>query len=118
MRMYTLVILRKGPRWAPRSPEVKALLEGHMANIRRLGAAGKLLIAGPTDGGEGAPDDTPVGIFIFDTASIQEATELAATDPTVAAGHFAAQVLEWYGPQGLTYDGQAEELAKLRAGEK
>jgi uncharacterized protein YciI len=116
MRMYYMAILRHGPRWtATDSPERKHLLEGHMANIRRLGAEGKLLIAGPFDVPAGAPADTPVGIFIFDVASQADAEALVQTDPTIAAGHFAAQVLPWYGPSGLSYDGKDDELAKARA---
>ena len=115
MRVYQMAILRRGPSWnAERTPEVKQLLAGHMANIRRLAADGKLLIAGPFDVEETAPPDTPVGIFIFDVATREEAAALVATDPTIAAGHFAAEVLPWYGPSGLTYDGRDAELAKLR----
>jgi uncharacterized protein YciI len=116
MRMYYMAILRRGPRWtATDSPERKHLLEGHMRNIRRLGAEGKLVIAGPFDVPAGAPADTPVGIFIFDVAAQADAEALVQTDPTIAAGHFAAQVLPWYGPSGLSYDGRDEELTRARA---
>jgi uncharacterized protein YciI len=116
MRIYQLVLLRRGPRWsADRTETVTRLLAGHMANMRRLGAAGKLLIAGPTEIDDQAPAGTPVGIFIFDAQTTAEAVELVNTDPSVAAGHFAAEVLPWYGPTGLTYDGRDAELAKIRA---
>ncbi len=116
MRLYQMAILRRGPSWsAERTPEVKRLLEGHMANLRRLSAEGKLLIAGPFDLDASAPPETPVGIFLFDVATTDEAITLVSADPTIAAGHFAAQVLPWYGPSGLTYDGREAERAKARA---
>ena len=47
MRTYYMALLYRGPSWtADDTPEVKAIGEGHMAHIREMGAAGKLLIAG------------------------------------------------------------------------
>src|SRR4051794_6736894 len=64
MRMYQMAILRRGPRWSGAdTPERKALLKGHMDNIKRLGAEGKPVIAGPFDIEDTAPPETPVGIF-------------------------------------------------------
>jgi uncharacterized protein YciI len=116
MKGYQMAILRKGPKWSgANTPEIAKLLQGHMANIKRLSGSGKLLIAGPFDIPEDAPPETPVGIFIFDVESTAEAQALVATDPTIKAGHFAAELLPWYGPAGLTYDGREEEMAKNRA---
>ena len=119
MRSYYLALLRRGPSWsAERTPRVEELGRGHMANIGRMAALGKLLVAGPFEVDAGAPHDAIVGIFIFDVATKAEAEALVATDPTIQAGHFAAEILQWYGPAGLTYDGHDEELAKLRAEKK
>ena len=116
MRTYQMALLRRGPSWtAERTPAVQELGKGHMANIQRLAADGKLLIAGPFELDASAPRDSVVGIFIFDVASKEEAVALVQSDPAIAAGHFAAEVLPWFGPSGLTYDGREAELAKLRA---
>lgn len=123
MRSYYMAVLRRGPAWiAADTPERKQLLAGHMKTIRRLAADGRLLIAGPFDlpapsdaAPEAAPRDTLVGVFLFDVPTQAEAEALVRTDPTIAAGHFAAQVLPWYGPRGLTYDGRDEERAKWGA---
>jgi len=118
MKMYQMAFLRRGPKWtAEDTPERKKLLAGHMANIRRLGAAGALLIAGPTDVPADAGPQAVIGIFIFDVPTQQEAEALVRSDPTIAAGHFSAEVVPWYGPSGLTFDGREEELAKARAGD-
>jgi uncharacterized protein YciI len=117
MRTYQLALLRRGPAWSPeRTPAVEALGRGHMANIRRLGMEGSLLIAGPFEVPEGAPADALVGLFIFDVTDRAEAEALVATDPTIQAGHFKAELIEWFGPAGLTYDGREAELSRLRAG--
>lgn len=52
-------------------------MEGHMANIDRLAKEGKLVAAGPFDGGG--------GIFIFGAASVAQVKEWVATDPAVKA---------------------------------
>jgi uncharacterized protein YciI len=57
--------------------EVKVIMDGHMANINRLAKEGKLLAAGPFDGGG--------GIFVFKSRSIDEVNEWLATDPGIKA---------------------------------
>jgi uncharacterized protein YciI len=107
MRTYFMGFLRRGPKWSKeRTPEAQAAGEGHMANIKRLGACGKLLIAGPFKHPADAPDQGPLaGIFLFDVATQEEAEALMRTDPAIIAGRFTMEVLPWYGPAGLTYDG-------------
>lgn len=109
MRTYYMGFLRRGPTWSSvKTPESKALGEGHMANINRLGACGKLLIAGPFQQPKEAPEHGPLaGIFLFDVETREEAEALMRTDPAIAAGRFTMEVLPWYGPAGLTYDGHA-----------
>jgi uncharacterized protein YciI len=106
MRTYYMAFLRRGPAWSSeKTPESTAAFEGHMANINRLAACGKLLIAGPFDVQPGAPADAIAGIFIFDVPTLEEAVALTQTDPAVKAGRFVVEVVPWYGPAGLTYDG-------------
>jgi uncharacterized protein len=106
MRTYYMAFLRRGPAWtAEKTPESVALGEGHMANIERLAACGKLLIAGPFEVEPNAPADALAGIFILDVPTLEEAMALTQTDPAVKAGRFAIEVKPWYGPAGLTYDG-------------
>lgn len=57
--------------------ELDKLMEGHMANIDRLAKEGKLIVAGPFEGGG--------GIFILKTNSADEAKAWLATDPGVKA---------------------------------
>jgi uncharacterized protein YciI len=104
-------VLRRGPAWsAEQTPESKKLFEGHMANIKAMAAAKKLLIAGPFDDDEKRPDAI-AGIFIFDTTNEAEVKELLSHDPAIAAGRLVPELHVWYGPAGLTYDGAGEAIA-------
>lgn len=109
MRTYVFVTLRRGPAWsAEQTPESKRLFEGHMANIKAMAAAKKLLIAGPFD----TPKEDVhgvAGIFIFDATTAAEVEPLLAHDPAIAAGRLVPEIASWYGPVGLTYDGAGHE---------
>lgn len=75
-----------------KSEEIQA---GHMANIRRLHAEGKLLMAGPF------MDDTPLrGIFVFKGNSVDEVKAWIATDPAVVAGRLVGDVHPWTPAKG------------------
>ena len=65
--------------------QVDKLMEGHMANINRLAKEGKLVAAGPFDGGG--------GIFIFNSSSIEEVKRWLATDPGVQAERWKIEML-------------------------
>ncbi len=106
MRTYYMAFLRRGPAWsAEKTPENVAAGKGHMDNIKRLAACGKLVLAGPFDVGPNPPADALAGIFIFDVQTREEAVALTQTDPAVQSGRFTIEVMPWYGPVGLTYDG-------------
>jgi len=68
--------------------QVKKIMEGHMANIERLAKEGKLISAGPFDGGG--------GIFIFKSNSVEQVNEWLKTDPGVAANRWRVEVLPYY----------------------
>ena len=64
--------------------KVMELQEGHMNNINRLAKEGKLLIAGPVQGGG--------GIFVLIAPSLNEANEYLQTDPAIKADRFRLEV--------------------------
>jgi uncharacterized protein YciI len=68
--------------------ETDKIMDGHMANIKRLAAEGKLLAAGPFDGGG--------GLFIFKSNSTAEVSEWIQTDPGVKAQRWRVEVLPFY----------------------
>ena len=83
---YTFVFLNNKPdkKELPKE-EVDKIMQGHMDNINRLAKEGKLLVAGPFEGGG--------GIFIFNTTSVDEAKEWLSTDPGVQANRWNVEVL-------------------------
>jgi len=68
--------------------EVKKIMDGHMANIERLAKEGKLISAGPFDGGG--------GIFIFKSKSTAEVKTWLQTDPGVQANRWRVEILPYY----------------------
>lgn len=110
MKQYTFVLLKRGPAWTPeKTPETATIFEGHMANIKEMARARKLVLAGPLDA-EDTDRTAYAGIFIFDATSPDEVTALLAKDPAVAIGRLVPELRTWYGPAGLTYDGVEESL--------
>lgn len=67
--------------------EVKKIMDGHMTNINRLAKEGKLLAAGPFEGGG--------GIFIFKTTSVDTAAKWLSTDPGVQAKRWNIEILPY-----------------------
>lgn len=91
IRQYWFVMLLKGQNRTQDSVTAAKIQDGHMANIRRLYADGKLKVAGPF-GDEGVWR----GIFIFDCETKEEVEQLLNTDPAIAAGRLAYELHPWY----------------------
>lgn len=95
MTIYYIFLLKKGPMWSPEeTPEITALQEAHLGNMRRLGNIGKLVINGPlldsfATGGEMRR------IGVLKTESLAEAEELISTDPMVKAGRLIYELHTW-----------------------
>jgi uncharacterized protein YciI len=96
MDHYVMAFLKRGPKWTPEvTPETTKIQEGHMANIRRMAASGKLILAGPFE------DDTELrGVFLF-RCSMEEARKEAAQDPAVKAGRLVLEFHPWFAPKGI-----------------
>ena len=96
MRKYVLVILKTGPKRMPDGPARNEMFKGHFANIMRLSEAGKLAVAGPSDGVDGWR-----GIYLFATDDIEEARKLTATDPVIVEGEMVAEYHKLYSSAAL-----------------
>jgi uncharacterized protein YciI len=97
MASYVVGLLRRGPAWtAERTPATDSLQAGHMANIERMAASGKLVGAGPM-----RDRHELRGVFIFRTDSLAEARVLAEPDPAIRAGRLTLDLHPWYGPAGI-----------------
>lgn len=96
---YTFVFLKSGPVTELSADERRAVFAGHFANMERLAAEGHLLLAGPL--GQPRVDPAHRGVFVFDTADLDEARRLAETDPGAEAGVFVFEFHHWRGPVAL-----------------
>jgi uncharacterized protein YciI len=81
--VFVIAALMAGhPQPSPSAEDIEAASNGHFDNMKRLSQAGHLLLAGPS----GSAESEFRGLFLFDTASVDEARDLMASDPAVAAG--------------------------------
>lgn len=92
-----LGLLRSNPAAAKiDDATLEKLQADHLANIARLGREGKLPLAGPLlDGGDLR------GIFVFQAASLEEAQQLADSDPMVKSQHLLVDLLPWMVAEGV-----------------
>jgi uncharacterized protein YciI len=92
-----LAFLVRGEKWtAEKTPQTEEIQKAHLANIVRLADLKKLVVAGPF-----GDNGTLRGIFVFRVDSIEEARQLAATDPAVQAGRLALQIHPWVVSEGI-----------------
>ena len=96
MRTYVMALLKAGPNRERPREEAQRLQAAHRANINRLAAEGKLVLAGPF-----ADDGVLRGIYIFDVPTVAEAEALTRTDPAIQAGQLVMELHPWYGSAAL-----------------
>ena len=98
MTTYYVGFLYRGPNWTPEeTAETRRLQEAHMANIVKMGAQGKLVIAGPF-----ADNGDLRGLYVFRAASAEEAKALVESDPLVQAGRLRFELHPWYAAKNIT----------------
>jgi uncharacterized protein YciI len=87
-KKYTVVFLNKKADAEKIAKEQSdKLMEGHMANINKLAKEGKLLAAGPFEGGG--------GLFILNTTSQEEAKSWLSSDPGIMANRWNVELLPY-----------------------
>ena len=97
MKTFVLVILKTGEKTITDEKQRAEIFAGHMKNINRMAAEGKLAVAGPF----GKNDSNFRGLYIFDVATIDEAKALVSTDPAVSSGMMTGEFYTWYGSAAI-----------------
>jgi Uncharacterized protein conserved in bacteria len=85
-RIFMFLNTRKDKAELPKE-DVDKLMSGHMANIEKMAKEGKLIAAGPFEGGG--------GIFIFNATSNDEVTEWLKGDPAVQANRWRLEMFPY-----------------------
>jgi uncharacterized protein len=95
MTIYYIFLLKKGPTWSTdETPEINALQEAHLANLKHLGDKGKLVINGPLLDSFATSGEIR-GIGVLKAESLAEAQELIGTDPMVKVGRLIFELHAW-----------------------
>jgi uncharacterized protein len=97
MKSYVFVILKTGPTVITEQTKKDSLFAGHMHNIQRMAAEGKLVVAGPFF----ENDHAYRGLFILNVTSFEEARTLLSADPTILEKVFEVELYNWYGSAAL-----------------
>lgn len=98
MKSYFLVILKTGPNTTADKALISESFRGHLDNINRLVAEGKLIVAGPLAKNE----NQYRGIFILNNIpSVEEAKALLLTDLAIKNGLLDYDIFTWYGSAAL-----------------
>jgi uncharacterized protein YciI len=98
MKRFTFVVLKTGPNTTTDKTFINNAFRGHMENINQLVADGKLIVAGPF----GKNDDSFRGLFILNTADVEEAKALLQTDAAIKEQLLEAHLYPWYGSAALS----------------
>jgi uncharacterized protein len=93
MMIYYIFLLKKGPTWSPdATPEIEALQEAHMANMKHPGEIRKLVLNGPLLDSFATSGEIR-GIGVLKTSSL--AQKLISTDPMVKVGRLSFELHAW-----------------------
>ena len=77
------------------STEAAKYQELHLAHLNKLAELGKLVVAGPFEGG-----GKHRGLLIFDVETVEEALQLEGEDPSVKSGRLKMDAFYWWGAKG------------------
>ena len=95
MKRYVFMMLDSGTTKSKDSTEAAQFQEMHLAHLNQLAEDGKLIVAGPFEGG-----GEHRGLLIFDVETVEDALKLEAEDPAVKSGRLIMNAFYWWGAKG------------------
>ena len=95
MKRYVFIMLNSGETKSKDSIEAAKFQEQHMAHLNKLEKEGKLIVAGPFEGG-----GEHRGLLIFDVETVEDALKLEGEDPSVKSGRLKMEAFYWWGAKG------------------
>lgn len=98
LKPYFFVFLKKGPNRGQDSVSAAKIQRGHLENINRLAASGKLNVAGPfLDEGDMR------GIFVFDCSTEDSVKTMLESDPAISSGRLVYEIHPWMTQKGTCF---------------
>ena len=89
---FQMALLKRGPKWSTEPSRERAdLRQRHLAHLRSMLEANKLMIAGAV-----REDTELIEVHIFRTKSPEEATAWLKEDPAIASGFLVPELHPWW----------------------
>ncbi len=99
MKRYVFMLLNSGETKSKTEEEAAKFQELHLAHLSKMAEEGKLIVAGPFDGG-----GDHRGLLIFDVETVEEALKLEGEDPMVKTDRLRMEAFYWWGARGTVID--------------
>lgn len=99
MKRYVFMLLNSGETKSKTEEEAAKYQELHLAHLSKMADVGKLIVAGPFEGG-----NTHRGLLIFDVETVEEAMQLEGEDPMVKTDRLRMEAFYWWGAKGTVID--------------
>ena len=95
MKRFVFMLLDSGTTKSKDSTEAAYFQKVHLEHLNKLTKQGKLIVAGPFEGG-----GEHRGLLIFDVETIEEALKLEGEDPMVKTDRLKMNAFFWWGAKG------------------
>ena len=95
MKRYVFMMLNSGGIKSKDSTEAAKYQKLHMAHLNQLAKEGKLIMAGPLEGG-----GEHRGLLVFDVETVEDALKLEGEDPSVKSGRLKMEAFYWWAAKG------------------
>lgn len=95
MKRFVFMLLESGEIKSKDSTEAAHYQELHLSHLNSLAESGKLVVAGPFEGG-----GEHRGLLIFDVETIEDALKLEGEDPMVQTDRLRMNAFYWWGAKG------------------
>lgn len=95
MKRYVFMLLNSGETKSKTEEEAAGFQEMHLAHLSKMAESGKLIVAGPFEGG-----GEHRGLLIFDVETIEEAVKLESEDPMIKTDRLRMETFYWWGAKG------------------
>ena len=89
------MLLKSGETKSKDSTEAATFQKLHLQHLYKLAEEGKLIVAGPFEGG-----NERRGLLIFDVETVDESLQLESENPIVKSGRLKMDALYWWGTKG------------------